>query len=92
MIIIILYYYSGNQLVTSSMTLDYEQFTEVVLSIAVTDGVHNSNCSIYINITDINDNDPVFFQPTQFIVPEDTEIESVIGAVNVSYNPSMNNT
>ena len=65
------------------MILDHEKFTEVVLNISVTDGDHISNCLLGISITDINDNDPVFVQPTQFTVREDTEIRSVIGAVNV---------
>ena len=65
------------------MMLDYESFTQVTLSIAVTDGDHISNCSFNINITDINDNDPVFVEPTQFTVREDTNVRSTIGAVNV---------
>lgn len=65
------------------MKLDYEQFTEVVLSITVTDGDHISDCSLDINITDVNDNSPVFVGPMQFTVPEDTEIGEAIGAVNV---------
>ena len=64
--------------------LDYENFTQVVLSITVTDGDHISNCSLDINITDINDNDPVFVEPLQFTVREDTNVGSMIGAVNVS--------
>ena len=71
---------------TSSLKLDYEQLTEVVLSISVSDGdpTHVSNCSLDINITDINDNGPVFVDPSQFNVSEDAEIDDMIGTVNVS--------
>ena len=53
-------YCRGDQLVTSSVRLDYEQFTELVLNITVTDSDpnHISYCLLGINITDINDNDP----------------------------------
>ena len=75
-------HHSDDVLEATSVELDYENFTEVVLSISVTDGNHSSNCSLKINITDINDNPPVFVSQ-QFNVPEDTEIEVAIGTVNV---------
>ena len=66
----------------TSVRLDYESFTEVVLRISVTDGNYFSNCTLNINITDTNDNPPVFVSQ-QFNVPEDTEVEVAIGTVNV---------
>ena len=75
-------HHSNDELEATLVELDYEQFTEVVLSITVTDGDHSSNCSLNINITDINDNPPVFVSQ-QFNVSEDTEVEMAIGTVNV---------
>ena len=66
----------------TSVRLDYESFAKVVLSISVTDGNHSSNCSLNINITDTNDNPPVFVSQ-QFNVSEDTEVEVAIGTINV---------
>ena len=84
-IIISLLYCSGNQLITSSVKLDYEEFRELVLSVAVIDDNpnHISICLITINITDINDNSPMFVNPLQFTVPENTMIGEPIGTVNV---------
>ena len=75
-------HHSNDELEATLVELDYEQFTEVVLSITVTDGDHSSNCSLNINITDTNDNPPVFVSQ-QFNVPEDTEVEMALGTVNV---------
>jgi len=83
--IISLLYCSGNQVITSSVKLDYEEFRELNLSVAVTDDNpnHISICSLAINITDINDNSPMFVNPLQFTVPENTMIGEPIGTVNV---------
>lgn len=75
-------HHSDDVLKATSVSLDYETFTQVVLSITVTDGDHSSNCSLNINITDINDNLPVFVSQ-QFNVSEDTEVEMAIGTINV---------
>lgn len=76
-------YYRGNELETSSLELDYEQFTEVMLRIIVSDGNHTSNCSLDVNITDVNDNRPLCGNPRQFAIPENTDIGKAIGTVNV---------
>lgn len=67
------------------MELDYESFTDIVLSVIVTDDDpnHVSNCLLNITITDVNDNEPVFVSPERFTVSEDAEIKHVIGTVNV---------
>lgn len=76
-------HHSGNELVATSVMLDYEKFTEAELSIVVTDGKHFSNCSLNITITDENDNPPVFVSQQFDNVPEDTEVGMLIGTVNV---------
>jgi len=68
------------------MPIDYENYTELVLSITVTDGDpdHVSDCLLNITVIDINDNRPVINEPRHFLVREDAEIGEVIGTVNVS--------
>ena len=77
-------HHSDNELVATSVELDYENFTKAVLNIMVTDGEHFSNCSLNINITDDNDNTPVVVSQ-RFNVLEDTEVGTLIGTINVRY-------
>ena len=77
---------ASSGLITTSADLDYETQTSITLQVKVEDNGNpklTSLCSLTINITDINDNNPSFTNTTfHFNVLENTTVNSVVANVS----------
>ena len=61
------------QFLTVAASLDREMEDQYFLTLSVSDGLYNDTTSVTVNVTDINDNAPVFDSPSyHFSVPENT--------------------
>ncbi len=82
-----------NVLVTTAM-LDYENTTLYNLTVRAFDGEFYSatNATLYITVTDVNDNNPMFNQTYyQVSIPEDTAVSNVIMRVLATDRDSTTN-
>ncbi|KAJ1353466.1 Cadherin- hmr-1 [Parelaphostrongylus tenuis] len=61
-------------------SLDYEQESVYHLHLLVSDGRHNASTDVFIYVEDVNDNAPVFDQPsyTTTILEEDPDIPKIL--------------
>ncbi|KHJ90244.1 cadherin domain protein, partial [Oesophagostomum dentatum] len=72
--------------ITVSKPLDREQLSSHRLVIRLSDGIapypyHTTECTVVINLIDINDNAPVFISQTEFQVEENSHRMKVVGRV-----------
>lgn len=66
-------------------TIDFERLREVSLAISVSDGAFTDNARIRLVISNTNDNDPAFLQPSyNFSVSESAAMGTVIGMVEAA--------
>ncbi|KAK8375851.1 hypothetical protein O3P69_008534 [Scylla paramamosain] len=64
-------------------TLDRETKSEYDLTVRADDGVQHTDTTVYIEVTDTNDNPPVFHEPAySFDIPEDADRGSQVGQVS----------
>ncbi|KAH9495210.1 hypothetical protein Btru_015666 [Bulinus truncatus] len=71
--------------VTAKYKLDREEVDSYILTVYVKDGAypfHYSSCTVFVTVTDQNDNAPTFRSPPfQISIPENRELSSVITVV-----------
>nr|XP_057936456.1 protocadherin Fat 3a isoform X2 [Doryrhamphus excisus] len=71
--------------------LDAEQRSFYNITVQATDGIHIASTQVYITVTDNNDNDPVFSQPTYDVkisedTPPETEVVQVLATDRDEYH------
>jgi len=67
--------------------LDYETRDEYLLTLTVSDGIHNATTKVKINLIDVNDNPPVFTELPPYeieLVEEDLNFPRVILKINAT--------
>jgi len=67
--------------------LDYETRDEYLLTLTVSDGIHNATTKVKINLIDVNDNPPVFTEQPPYeieLVEEDLNYPRVILKINAT--------
>ncbi len=63
--------------------LDYEEVKEYLLGVAATDGSYRAQTTITIDVTDTNDNAPVFEQPSyKFAMMQGQDAGVLVGSVS----------
>lgn len=73
---------SGN--ITLLKTLDAERNASYRLRVKATDGAHDINTNVQVDITDVNDNSPVIQRPFSFNFPEMMPAGSVVGTLQAT--------
>ena len=72
--------------------LDRETQATYSLKVRANDGAQSSYAIVNINITDINDEKPVFLQPRySFDIPEDTVVGTTVGRISATDADSNKN-
>ncbi|KAI8798258.1 protein dachsous, partial [Biomphalaria glabrata] len=71
--------------VSTTLKLDREEMDSYILTVYVKDGAypfHYSSCTVFVTVTDLNDNPPIFKNPPfQISIPENRDQSSVLTVV-----------
>ena len=77
----------GEVYVANNGKLDYETLDEYLLTLTVSDGIHNATTKVRISLLDVNDNPPVFTELPPYeieLVEEDLNFPRVILKINAT--------
>ncbi|CAF0714325.1 unnamed protein product [Brachionus calyciflorus] len=77
----------GEIYVANNAKLDYETLDEFLLTLTVSDGIHNATTKVKINLLDVNDNPPIFTENPPYeidLIEEDLNFPRVILKINAT--------
>lgn len=76
---------NGDIFVYNSSFLDFECSLppQIILTVDVTDGLHTTTANVTLQITDVNDNSPVFDEPSPYYlnITENVALGTLVGSV-----------